>query len=63
MVHPASGGPQLRIENSIKALSRISELDIINRDRLATNITNDFFQKYPDCYFNTNLLDDLLLTT
>jgi hypothetical protein len=46
MEHPASGGPQLRIENSIKALSRISELDIINRDRLATNITNDFFQKY-----------------
>jgi hypothetical protein len=24
---------------------------------------NDFFQKYPDCYFNNNVLDDLLLTT
>lgn len=46
MEHPASGGPQLRIENSIKALSQISELDIINRDPLATSITNDFFQKY-----------------
>ena len=46
MEHPASGGPQLRIENSIKALSKISELDIINRDPFATNITNEFFQKY-----------------
>ncbi len=24
---------------------------------------NDFFQKYPDCYFNNNVLDNLLLTT
>jgi hypothetical protein len=24
---------------------------------------NDFFQKYPNCYFNTNVLDNLLLTT
>ena len=46
MEHPASGGPQLRIENSIKALSKISELDIVNRDPFATNITNEFFQKY-----------------
>ena len=29
--HPAAGGPQLRIENSIKALSRVCELDVINR--------------------------------
>jgi glycosyltransferase involved in cell wall biosynthesis len=46
MEHPASGGPQLRIENSIKALSKISELDIINRDPFVTNITNEFFKKY-----------------
>lgn len=29
--HPAAGGPQLRIENSIKALSQVSELHIISR--------------------------------
>lgn len=29
--HPAAGGPQLRIENSIKALSRICELHVIVR--------------------------------
>lgn len=29
--HPAAGGPQLRIENSIKALSRVCEIDIISR--------------------------------
>lgn len=33
-----------------------------NLDILKLKI-NDFFQKYPDCYFNTNILDDLLLTT
>lgn len=30
--HPAAGGPQLRIENSIKALSKVCELDIVYRD-------------------------------
>ena len=50
MEHPASGGPQLRIENSIKALSKISELDIINRDPFATNVTNEFFKKYAAQY-------------
>ena len=30
--HPAAGGPQLRIENSIKALSKISELYIVVRN-------------------------------
>lgn len=29
--HPAAGGPQLRIENSIKALSRLFQLDIVYR--------------------------------
>lgn len=46
MEHPATGGPQLRIENSIKALSKISQLDIINRESFATSVTNEFFQKY-----------------
>lgn len=50
MEHPASGGPQLRIENSIKALSKISELDIINREFFATSVTNEFFQKYATEY-------------
>jgi len=30
--HPAAGGPQLRIENSIKALSLVSELYVISRN-------------------------------
>ncbi len=29
--HPPAGGPQLRIENSIKALNRISELHVLSR--------------------------------
>src|SRR6267378_2432284 len=29
--HPAAGGPQLRIENSIKALSRVCDLHVISR--------------------------------
>ena len=29
--HPAAGGPQLRIENSIKALSRLAEIDLVSR--------------------------------
>lgn len=29
--HPPAGGPQLRIENSIKALARVCELDIVHR--------------------------------
>lgn len=52
--HPAAGGPQLRIENSIKALSRICELDIIYRAiGPTTDIieqTGDYFQKYSSEY-------------
>ncbi len=29
--HPAAGGPQLRIENSIKALAKVCQLDVISR--------------------------------
>lgn len=29
--HPAAGGPQLRIENSIKALARVSDLYVVSR--------------------------------
>jgi polysaccharide biosynthesis protein PslH len=51
--HPAAGGPQLRIENSIKALSRICELDVINRTILSDEMadsTAEFFQQYANEY-------------
>jgi glycosyltransferase involved in cell wall biosynthesis len=48
--HPAAGGPQLRIENSIKALSRICELDIISGSSLtegeAGKDAREFYQKF-----------------
>lgn len=34
--HPAAGGPQLRIENSIKALSRIAKVHVVSRVPKAT---------------------------
>ncbi len=30
--HPAAGGPQLRIENSIKALAKVSDLHVVSRN-------------------------------
>ena len=51
--HPAAGGPQLRIENSIKALSRACELDVINRTILSQDMaesTADFFKSYTQEY-------------
>lgn len=47
--HPAAGGPQLRIENSIKALSTVCELDIVFRASGPAKMfeeTNNFFRKY-----------------
>ena len=47
----------------------INEWNDITEELLNSNLTslklkiNDFFEKYPDCYFNINVLDDLLLTT
>lgn len=47
---PAAGGPQLRIENSIKALSRVCELDIISGSPLtvgdAGKETREFYRNY-----------------
>ncbi len=47
--HPAAGGPQLRIENSIKALSRICDLYIVSR-AIASDAqrlhTEDYFKPY-----------------
>jgi polysaccharide biosynthesis protein PslH len=51
--YPAAGGPQLRIENSIKVLSRVSELDIIHRAPYFTNEiakTDEYFSKYSKNY-------------
>ena len=47
----------------------INDWNDITEELLNSNLSilkskiNDFFQKYPDCYFNNNVLDDLLLTT
>lgn len=52
--HPAAGGPELRIENSIKALSQICDLDIIHRVEVSTNLvdkTSDYFKKYTTEYY------------
>jgi len=55
--HPAAGGPQLRIENSIKALSRVCELDIISGSSLtvgdAGEEAREFYQRY--CHEFCNL--------
>lgn len=48
--YPAAGGPQLRIENSIKALSRVCELDIISGSPLSLGVegeeTTEFYRRY-----------------
>jgi len=47
--HPAVGGPYLRVENSIKALSRISELYIYSRvslDALGGTSGLSFYEQY-----------------
>jgi glycosyltransferase involved in cell wall biosynthesis len=48
MEHPAAGGPQLRVENSVKALSRVAELHLLSRDPGAGEIRErsaDFFRR------------------
>lgn len=52
--HPAAGGPQLRIENSVKALSKVTELYIIyqaNHPNEKVLRTNAFFSPYARKYF------------
>lgn len=47
--HPTTGGPELRVENSIKALSRVSELHIISRvhlDLMGGMEAQKFYEKY-----------------
>lgn len=53
--HPAAGGPQLRIENSIKALSRICELDIVNRDATTTGQAVNFYRTYATEYHSISI--------
>jgi len=51
--HPAAGGPQLRIENSIKALSRICDLDIFHRAPYPSDAiqkTDSYFLQYARVY-------------
>jgi polysaccharide biosynthesis protein PslH len=51
--HPAAGGPQLRIENTIKALSSVTELSIIyqaNHPCTIVDETNNFFKQFADQY-------------
>lgn len=53
--YPAEGGPHLRIENSIKALSQISDLYVYSRvslNSLGGSVGLNFYQKYCcDFYF------------
>ncbi|MBN8438410.1 MAG: glycosyltransferase [Candidatus Accumulibacter sp.] len=45
--HPAAGGPQLRIENSLKALAKICDLSVVYRCRGALNLDHaamEFFR-------------------
>ncbi len=47
--HPPVGGPQLRIENSIKALSKVGELHIISqvdREHMGGIEAENFYKKY-----------------
>ncbi|MEZ7820783.1 MAG: hypothetical protein QMB51_00580, partial [Patescibacteria group bacterium] len=52
--HPPAGGPQLRIANSIKALSRCSELHLISRASLLQiggNEAESFFKQFCKKFF------------
>lgn len=47
--HPATGGPQLRVENSIKALSTKCELDVLSRSQAPLDVrarTAEFVRPY-----------------
>ena len=47
--HPAAGGPQLRIENSIKALKNVCDLDLfvrVDSEQILSDETKNFFKPY-----------------
>ena len=53
LMHPPAGGPQLRIENSIIALSRISELHIVSREKkenVGGEDAEEFYKGYSENY-------------
>jgi glycosyltransferase involved in cell wall biosynthesis len=54
--YPAAGGPQLRIENSIKALARVCDLHIIHRasyDSPDVRRTDAYFSQFGKSYITT----------
>lgn len=54
--YPAAGGPQLRVENSIKALARLCELHIIYRssfDTIGDRRTNAYFSQFAKKFVTT----------
>jgi len=51
--YPAAGGPQLRIENSIKALSKICDLHILHQAPYPSNtvnVTDAYFRQFSESY-------------
>ena len=51
--YPATGGPQLRIDSSIKALSKVCNLDIFycaTCPSILNDQTNEFYSKYANLY-------------
>jgi glycosyltransferase involved in cell wall biosynthesis len=58
--HPPAGGPQLRIENSIKALSTRCELDVLSRSTASPELraqTAEFFRAYSGEFSSAPRLD------
>jgi glycosyltransferase involved in cell wall biosynthesis len=58
--HPAVGGPQLRVENSIKALSTKCELDILSRSMAPREVraqTAEFFRAYCSAFLSASRLE------
>lgn len=58
--HPAAGGPQLRIENSVKALSRVCDLHVVSRATATQEElerTADFFRPYCSEYLHLPRLE------
>lgn len=61
--HPAAGGPQLRIENSIKALSLLGELHILSsapKAAIGGQVAEDFYKGYCHNYCYTPLASPII---
>jgi glycosyltransferase involved in cell wall biosynthesis len=58
--HPAAGGPQLRVENSIKALSTKCELDVLSRAPAPREVrahTAEFFRAHSSGFTHARRLE------